>query len=185
VTSSPPAAVKSELPRRLDGLVSDNERTRGISTFEIGKLGPDAASAVPLLAQLLVTDHNLDVRWSAAWAFGKLGPSAVTAMPALARGIAHDRDPDVRAQAAWALGRIAGAEASWAETAVQILRRALNDSDSLVREEAAAALAQLGTHAKPALAELTRCVQDRHPLVRERALEAINASGVTLDSRPG
>ena len=102
------AIVAAELPRRLAGLESESERTRGISTFEIGKLGPGAAEAVPLLADLLATDHNLDVRWSAAWAFGKMGGAAAAALPALARAVGVDADPDVRAQAAWAIARIAG-----------------------------------------------------------------------------
>ncbi len=82
------AIVAAELPQRLAGLESESERTRGISTFEIGKLGPGAAEAVPLLADLLATDRNLDVRWSAAWAFGKMGGAAAAALPALARAVA-------------------------------------------------------------------------------------------------
>ena len=173
VRTASDAIVAAELPQRLAGLESESERTRGISTFEIGKLGPGAAEAVPLLADLLATDRNLDVRWSAAWAFGKMGGAAAAALPALARAVAVDADPDVRAQAAWAIARVAGERRDTAELAVAILRRALGDPDSLVREEAAGALGHLGPQAAPSLPDLARCSNDAHPLVRRRALDAI------------
>ncbi len=173
--------VADQLPARLEGLSSSSERTRGISTFEIGKLGPGAAEAVPLLADLLAADHNLDVRWSAAWAFGKMGEGAAAAVPALARAVGVDPDPDVRAQAAWAIGRIAGERIDAAELAVEILRRALADPDSLVREEAAGALGHLGPQAVASVPDLARCTDDAHALVRRRALDAIRS--IELDSQ--
>jgi HEAT repeat protein len=157
----------------LEGLRSKQERTRGISTFELGKLGPEAAGAVPLLAELCTWDRNLDVRWSAAWGLGKMGGAAADAVPALVRGLVHDLDPDVRAQIAWALGRIATDSAEWTTVIVNVLATALTDEDSLVREEAAMALVRLGEHARPAAAALARCTEDPHPLVRRRALLAL------------
>ncbi len=179
-------AIEVQLPVRLAGLRSENERTRGISTFEIGKLGPGAAEAVPLLASLLSTDQNLDVRWSAAWAFGKMGAAAVAAVPALVRAIVHDRDPDVRAEAAWALGRIAREDPDVCPLAVDVLAAALRDKDSLVREEAASGLGALGPGAVPAVSALARRVGDPHPLVRQRALDALLAvsQGIRLAARP-
>jgi HEAT repeat protein len=168
-------AVAAALPTLLAGLTSGSERTRGISTFELGKLGPDAADTLPLLADLLATDSNLDVRWSAAWALGKMGVAGAGAVPALARTIVHDGDPDVRAEAASALGRIGRERGDRAEVVVGVLRAALADRDSLVREEAAWALGRLGKEAAPALRELAGRATDRHPLVRGRAVEAMAA----------
>jgi len=166
-----PQAVGAALPTLLGGLGCSSERTRGISTFEIGKLGPDAAETAPLLAGLLATDSNLDVRWSAAWALGKM--RAAGAVPALARAVVHDRDPDVRAEAGSALGRIGQERRARAQVVVDVLRGALADRDSLVREEAAVALGRLGGDAASALPELAGCTTDRHPLVRDRAEEAL------------
>jgi HEAT repeat protein len=56
-----------------------------------------------------------------------------------------------------------------------VLATALRDEDSLVREEAATALARPGKHAEPARSALARSVEDRHPLVRERARFALAA----------
>jgi HEAT repeat protein len=137
------AEVQRNLQPLLLGLQSDNERTRGISTFEIGKLGPEAKAAVPLLADLCGIDANLDVRWSAAWALGKMAHEAAPAAPALLRALVHDLDPDVRAQSAWALGRIAPHSTGWAPIVREALTRAVEDEDSLVREEAARALSGL------------------------------------------
>jgi HEAT repeat protein len=81
----------------------------------------------------------------------------------------------VRAQIAWALGRIGSDAAAWTEVVVSVLVTALRDEDSLVREEAAAALARLARHAEPAWAALARSVEDHHPLVRERARHALAA----------
>jgi HEAT repeat protein len=174
----------------LEGLRSGNERMRGISTFELGKLGPEAAGAVPLLAELYARDRNLDVRWSAAWGLGKMGRAAADAVPALVRGLVHDADPDVRAQTAWALGRIGPAEVEWSTLIVDVLATALTDEDSLVREEAATALARFEDGAQAARPALDRCVSDPHPLVRQRARLALVAlegrsrtvSADTLDS---
>ena len=175
------AIVAAELPQRLAGLESKSERTRGISTFEIGKLGPGAAEAVPLLADLLATDRNLDVRWSAAWAFGKMGGRG-RRRPARARASRRvDADPDVRAQAAWAIAQVAGECDRLVDLAVDILVRALRDPDSLVREEAAEGLGHLGRPAARALSRLAVTAGDSHPLVRSRALAAIAA--VSRDPR--
>lgn len=169
--------VRDRLPQRLADLRSEDERTRGISTFEIGKLGPGAAEAVPLLSGLLSIDRNLDVRWSAAWALGKMGAAATEAVPALARAIVHDRDPDVRAESAWALGRIAREHVAVRGIAVRVLSGSLRDVDSLVREEAASALGSLGPDAAPAIPGLALLAADRHSLVRQRALDALLALG--------
>jgi HEAT repeat protein len=166
-------AVAAVVPTLLAGLRSSTERTRGISTFELGKLGPDAVETVPLLANLLATDANLDVRWSAAWALGRMGSD--DGVPALARAVVHDRDPDVRAEAASGLGRVACRRRPRSSLSVDVLRGALHDRDSLVREEAAAALGRLRLDAAAALPELTACMTDRHPLVRSRAADAVAA----------
>jgi HEAT repeat protein len=177
--------LASAVETLLRGLRSEHERTRGISTFELGKLGPEAAAAVPLLAELCTEDRNLDVRWSAAWGLGKMGAAAADAVPALVRGLVHDPDPDVRAQIAWALGRIGSEAAAWTEVIVDVLATALRDEDSLVREEAATALARLDRHAEPAWAALARSVEDHHPLVRERARYALAALEESDRSRRG
>lgn len=173
--------VEARLADLLEGLGSDVERQRQIATFEIGKLGPEAASAVPLLADLYDVDANLDVRWSAAWAFGKMEERALGAIPSLLRGLEHDLDPDVRAQTAWALGRIGTTRSALSSLIATSLMCALSDPDSLVREEAVLALGSIlapcAVNARDSqlLGQIRRCLADPHPLVRRRAMQTLAA----------
>jgi len=68
----------------------------------LGRLGPTAKDAVPVLAKaLLDRRHNL-VRLKAAQSLQAIGPAAASAVPAL-RQLSNDRDVDVRAAASQAI----------------------------------------------------------------------------------
>jgi HEAT repeat protein len=175
------AGVETRLGELLADVRSDVERRRQIATFEIGKLGPEAASAVPLLADLYGVADNLDIRWSAAWAFGKMEERALAAVPALLRGLEHDLDPDVRGQTAWALGRIDSTPSVWSALIADGLTRAISDRDSLVREEAVLALGRILAVREPIARDPVQLgavggrLADPHPLVRRRAQQALAA----------
>jgi HEAT repeat protein len=104
----------------------------------LGRLGPEAAAAVPALTEALKNPNTL-VRQNAALALGEVGPAAKGAVSALAEVL---RDPEwvVRRQAALALGRL-GPDARSAAPALQRLTR---DANSLVRKAAQEALQKVG-----------------------------------------
>lgn len=156
-------------------LADDDDRRRGGGAYGAGTLGPYADSLLDVLLPLYATDRNLDVRWSAAWAFGRLAERGAGTVPALVRGLRLDLDPDVRAMTAWSLGELARDHGDWADVAVAALARALGDHDSLVREEASAALGRIGAPAAAALPALAVAATDRHRLVREKSRAAITA----------
>jgi HEAT repeat protein len=104
----------------------------------LGELGPQSATAVPALAELLTHDGDPEVRWRAAFALVRIGPTATAAVPALREALA-DPDAKVREGAAYALGAVGPA----AKDAAGALRVALNDADPQVRFRAAKALERL------------------------------------------
>jgi CubicO group peptidase (beta-lactamase class C family) len=85
------------------------------STIALGKIGPDAAPAVPALARALSSEQE-KVRWGAAMALANIGRIAEPAVtPLLAR--LSDADQDVRWASSLALDRISPgvieAQADW------------------------------------------------------------------------
>ncbi len=56
----------------------------------LGRLGPQAEAAVPMLADSLANAPAAHVRERAAWALGKIGPSAGSALPVLETAAASD-----------------------------------------------------------------------------------------------
>lgn len=160
--------VPMRLPKLLELLQSDDGRVRAESSWELGKLGRDAAAGASVVVRQLRTDSDQDARWGAAWCVGRITPPE--AVSDVIEAISSDPDPDVRAQAIQGLGRIGVAEPEVIETLVM----ALGDAGaSLVREEAAGALARLGSAAGIAVPSLRAHLTDPHPLVRQRARAAL------------
>jgi len=132
----------------------------------VGKVGPGAHRAVPLLVdKLREADHALyPVHSAAVESLGQIGPRAVPAlMAALQRS-----HPRVRAGAAAALGRI-GPEA---RGAIPALVRRLADAEPAVRELAVAALGNI--EPVTVLAELRSALRDTEPSVRRQAVTALS-----------
>ena len=100
------------------------------------------APAVPALSQALKNDRA-EVRASAAYALGQIGQAAYVAVPNLVMILRDDSSNDVRAIAAYTLGRIG----SKAEAAVPRLITIFKnpDEDSVVHDQAAQALKEIGT----------------------------------------
>lgn len=98
--------------------------------------------AVPILSQALKNDRA-EVRASAAYALGQIGQAAYAAVPNLVMMLRDDSSDDVRAIAAYTLGRIG----SKAEAAVPRLIAIFKnpDEDSVVQDQAAQALKEIGT----------------------------------------
>jgi HEAT repeat protein len=83
-----------------------DELVRLHAAITLGSLGEDARPAVPLLADLLGSDHVLDRR-AAAWGLRNLGGVAREAVPALVEAL-EDGDEQVGELAAQALEAIQG-----------------------------------------------------------------------------
>ncbi len=136
-----------KVEKLLKDLKSANPSTRAMAAMALGKMGPSAKLAVPVLAEAVV-DRDLNVRYYAAEALESVGPGAKAAVPALIKAL--DTFPggspplegpqryyaDTRSVAAEALGAIGPG----ARQAVPALRKALKDQDSSVRTAAAKAL---------------------------------------------
>jgi HEAT repeat protein len=158
---------------------------RRSAAFALGKLGADAAAAVPRLV-LALDDADPTVVDAAAFALGEIGPAARDAVPSLVTILADPKaDPRVRRSAAFAIGGVkadssfavealvralaAGdpglrQNAAWAlgrlsppnpKPVVQALQDSAGDPDALVRRDVAAALGSIGKEARPALSALT------------------------------
>jgi hypothetical protein len=118
----------------------------------IGNFGPDAASAVALLASAL-SDESPDVRGAAAGALAQVGSPAAAEVPALAKLLA-DSTPRVRSVAAVALKNLGTASAP----ALPQLVTALDDPVAYVRAAAADAIGAVGPSARASVPALIhRC----------------------------
>ena len=135
---------------------------------EKGDKGPDDRPL--LLAKVLKTETNADLRRIAAWGLQDYAETAV-ASEALANAVRHDADWRVREMAAWAL-----AEGSHQTVATDALVAALkSDTDEHVRATAAWAL---GEHDDRASVDaLTAALTDASPEVRVRSAWAIGSIG--------
>ena len=204
--------VRAEMIYALDGmgvqtlpllrreLAGDAPSASNAAAHQIGKLGADAAPAVP---DLLVhgwgfsgksdaaaaiegigvaavpgliegmDSDSPDVRETAAYTAGRIGPGAVDAVPALARCL-DDETREVRQWAAWSLGHIGPG----AVGAVEDLRAALTDPETWVRSNAAEALGRIGEGAAPAIPDLVAVIRwDRGYDVAAHAADALAAFG--------
>ncbi len=154
-------------------LHSEAAAERRFAAICLGRKGPAAARAVPVLISLLK-----DPTCAAATALGQIGDAA--AVPALIEAVA-DGHPRLRAQAIHALGRLGPAAGS----AMPVLRIALGSPDNQVRALAASAIGLIGVRATEAIEALARCVEDDDPLVRQSVMEALARLGVEDGSARG
>jgi HEAT repeat protein len=163
--------AERDLPLLIELLDPDHHWfARALAVWEIGKLGPSAGAAVPYLARLAAERETIiDPRWASLWALERLGPASAPAVPTLLDLLRSDHEPDMRSEAAFALGALGVVQG-----VVHALLDALRDGDSLVREEAAAALGRIGVQAASTADELVRLAMDDEVRpVREAAVRAL------------
>jgi HEAT repeat protein len=136
----------------LGELEKDNATARRGAAFALGKL--EAGSALSALENHLLTDKDVWVREAAAFALGEIGRSTTNdkLLPTLKTALAKDESPTVRRSAAFALGCL-GKDAS---SALPQLEEALKDDSALVRQSAGWALAKLGAPAIEAVKKALR-----------------------------
>jgi HEAT repeat protein len=104
----------------------------------LAEIGPDAADAVPALADAVRADTRPEIRREAALALGAIGPASAKAVRVLTERLV-DADSSVSSSAAYALGRI-GPEA---KAAVPALRKGVESSDPFVQTISAWSLAKI------------------------------------------
>jgi HEAT repeat protein len=186
-------------------ILEDRERLEAAQEAALqvlGKLGPIATAAVPVVTQALI-DPNPDIRLAAACTLGQIGAAARVAIPALTHLLVSDRKPIREAAAkalesidpAWAsepgvAGEVAGVAKQLSRTgilgemaidacvvlgevAIPILIDMLETGDRVARENTAKALGRIGADARSAIPALNRVLEDDHPWVQREAAEAL------------
>jgi HEAT repeat protein len=83
----------------------DNEESAPWGCIALGAIGPDAAEAVPTLANLVGSGHQPKIRLEAAMALSSIGPAAASALPEL-MNVLDRNEPVVLPGAIFAIGRL-------------------------------------------------------------------------------
>ena len=173
--------AKMELTPTIESLTEaldkdKSNRVREAAAMALGKAGPDARWAVPVLAKAL-KEPNESLRREVAESLGRLGPEAHQARVELA-DLLKDKQSDriSRSSAAFALGQLGAFDAA---TSVPVLSESLNDNGTPaeVRKAAAEALGVLGPDARAAAVHLGAALKDKNLDVRRAAAVALDRLG--------
>jgi HEAT repeat protein len=147
-------------------LGGDDVTAAGEAALAVAAIGPPAARLVPVLEKLLAsgsagTDSAERKRqqYAVAYALGKIGAEAQPALKRL-RELSRSDDEMLATVATWSALKIGPGDASFSESAVPVLRRALRSEVEMVRLEAAAALGDLGMVAASAVPILELVAED-------------------------
>jgi HEAT repeat protein len=150
---------------------------RSMAAEELGRMGADARSAVPTLADTLLFDHDASIRKQAANALMQILSTseedrAHPAANAALLGALRDRDSSVRSAAAAALG-VLQPDPKLANPA---LLTAMDDEEPDVRSEAVNSLVQLvpadGMGHADAQRAVFKALTDKHSYVQDRGIYA-------------
>ncbi len=156
-----PAGVwaEAEEAARLVAILKDkDEVARRSAAQELGKLGQDAKSAAPALADALTKDKDAFVRRFAAQSLGQMGKDVSThAVPALSKAVKSDAHREVIQAAIEALGEMGAA-------GVPTLKDALKSSEPTVQYQAARSISHIGPDAKDAVKPLIDVFKNPPPM---------------------
>lgn len=161
-------AGKDPVAPLVAALGDEDYNVRFYAAWTLGRIGPDAAAAVPALIQSR-SDLNGDVRRKVVFALGRIHPPADRAMPVLV-GFFEDDDVDVRQAAVEAL-------AGYGKEALPALLKALNDPNPVVRRQAVLTVAEIGPDAGSALSALRPLYLDPATGVQDEAAVALSRLG--------
>ena len=166
--------AKAAVPDVIAALSASDAEFRSDAAMALGRMGGEAADAVPQLLKMLEGPASEPSdRYAAAFALGRAGAVAKAALPTL-REITAGKDELLATVAAWAALKIAPDDAGMIETAIPLLRRALRADREPVRLEAAISLGEIGPPAAVAI-PILELVSEEDPSrsVRQAAEEAV------------
>jgi len=160
--SRPAVAASEPMQKTLAGWVLDLENPNGdvvqAARKALAELGPDAAPAIPQLAQMLRERRNCN---AAAYTLASIGTNALPVlMDALTNGNKY-----ARLEAAGAIGGLGEA----GEAAVPALLQCMRDEDSSVRGNAIASLQAIPRRSDLAVPALIAALADPEPSVHDNA----------------
>jgi HEAT repeat protein len=177
-----PLNMPADVRREVEKLYSTDPVERGYSCYNLGEMGPKAASAAPFLTGIL--GDTTEMRWAeqdviiggeqtspgmeAAKALAKVDASGVNALIPFLK----NNDKDIRLNVVRALGVIKDGHAA---KALSVTLR--DDPDFHIRIEAAEALGLTGD--RLAVESLIRALKDEDRLVQEKAAWALGVIGDT------
>jgi HEAT repeat protein len=127
-----PAPTYKKRVRLLMATTQDKHRAvRAASYYALGKIGKQAAPAVPLLVTALDGEQDPGDRAMAAEALGRLGPElAAAAIPGLIRGAQH-KDKDLRASATKVIGKLGPKARAAIPAVLRQIRQTLSEVGSV------------------------------------------------------
>ena len=152
------------VPHLIDGLQSDQQDSRIWSAYTLGRIGPSAMAAAPVLAELLPSS-DVTLKRVVARSLGQIQADGSPIVTALAK-MTTDDDVRVRQRAVVSLGQIGPAAHAAAGQLVDALQ------DQRVRASALQSLCQIGTDAIPSLTNALN--DDRVRLEVAEALRCID-----------
>ena len=163
--------ILDALQRRLRA--DDEGAVRAAAARALGRMGPRAARALPLLARALL-DRDGEARRAAALAIGALQPDLAKVTPLLIDALA-ETEPGPRSASALAMGALGPRAAA---SLTQELLTLLRDEFPVTRAAAAEALGQYGAQVGgPAPTLLLQRLTDRDAEVRAAAATALGQIG--------
>ena len=128
----------------------------------LGRMGPMAKPAIPVLVKVIKEGQGWYVRRVAVWALGSIGGPDGSAIAAVTESL-NDKDPMVRYNAAHALMAMDP----------QTAEPSTGDLFPNIRIEVAIALGELGKDAQPAVPALTALLRDTNRVIRTFATNAM------------
>jgi HEAT repeat protein len=163
------------LPLLLEALGSKTPKVYIAAAGAVGKFGPAAQAALPLLIPMADNSEAFG-RQTVEQALKQIGPPQGKVVREVIDLLKNER-PRVRAAAVAVLGGVTGDEA---KTAIDAVIRTLDDPETDIRIATVAALAGVtGDQIQASIAALVRTLKDTNPDVRKAAAAALGRFGPT------
>jgi HEAT repeat protein len=172
--------AKSAVPALVDVLgASDDLAFQHEILITLGRIGTEAAQAVPAVAKFL-DDKSPVLKHQAIHTLKEMGPKANVAVPKLRELLKAD-DAVIRISAAWGLVELSDA-ADDQKQAIPILLEGLKSDDPGVLSDAVSGLADVG---EPAVGELVKRLGDSNVAVATNAADTLGLMGSEADAATG